>query len=195
MPELNSTRPPNGQHDPPARPQPSDGDVDQTTLSSEPYASVFWQCDCPPHRRFAQVTIGWSVVEAPKGRVIASGAWGFQRSVSEGTGRRAAERELVEEPVGVLYQTPTKLERELNEQIERLLADYFLVLTHRLFFGQCSQLAQNQSGWPGPDVPTVDMLFVFGPTLPKFVGRVCYTPLSAHLAFDFFEFPRGVLAS
>jgi hypothetical protein len=78
---------------------------------------------------------------------------------------------FVEEAIGALYPQPTELQREVNARCERLIADYLLLFSNRALFGpKFGMLPAIPAG-----ASTTDVLLIYGPALPKFIGRVCYS--------------------
>jgi hypothetical protein len=119
-----------------------------------------------------EVAFGWSVGDDSGG--FEASSWGFRSKFPPAQEPVILPLPPVEEPHGLLYAEPSDTEKTTNERIERLLADNLLVFAHRVLFGQCRDAlrAVRYSGNP------VDVLLVFGPTLPKLIGRLCYTHLS-----------------
>ncbi len=139
------------------------------------YASAFWHCEPQLEAGHVNVTIGWSfplVMATEYGSIeYRSGATKFRSRCIAAGPRQEGLLPFVEEPLGVLYAKPTKAEEEWNAHCERLVADYLLFFVHRVLFGQSRQ------NWPevrgSPDI--LDNVLVFGPALPKFRGRICYS--------------------
>lgn len=132
------------------------------------YAAVYWLFGPDWSTGRLEVALGWFV------HPNATGSWGFTCESPVGGGTAIGPWPAVEESRGILFPAATDSERVTDVQVERLLADHLLLFSHRVLFGQ----AQT----PLPDVKfdgsPVDVLLVFGPTLPKFVGRLCYTHMN-----------------
>jgi hypothetical protein len=100
-----------------------------------------------------------------------SGAWTLRTNLRTQEQVALAILSPVEETHGAMFHKPTDFEERLNAHVERLISDWLLFLAHRMLFGQCRALEPNIPG-------TTDLLLILGPTLPKFVGRICYSNLS-----------------
>lgn len=137
------------------------------------YGSVFWLAENSADNRSLTVTIGWSL---PKDHPYdyLSKAWQFNVDSLPETDGWKFWLPGVEEPLGVAFAEPSEAQYKTNEHCERLIADYLLLFAHKALFRQCEKTLP----YPDDQLQEVDTLLVWGPTLPKFVGRVCYSHFS-----------------
>jgi len=138
------------------------------------YASAFWSFARFADSKEARITIGWSM---PLGGLeFRSGATTFVTKFGGVEPVQDSGLPFVEESLGIVHHMPSLEEEEWNAHLERLAADYLLFFVHRALFGQCRRMWEHLAGGQmhgEPDV--VDNAFIFGPTLPKFRGRICYS--------------------
>lgn len=146
------------------------GDSIETAATGQQtrYAAVYWVCDPNWSKERFEVALGWFV--HPR----ASGSWGFACESFVGGSTATGPWPAVEEPRGILFPAATDSDRVTDVQVERLLSDHLLLFAHRVLFGQ-ARTALPEVKYDGSPV---DLLLVFGPTLPKFVGRLCYTHMN-----------------
>lgn len=131
------------------------------------YAAAYWVCLPNWSTGRFEVAFGWAISRD------VGGSWGISFD-SAGHDLPVGPWPEVEEPRGILFPAATASERVVDEGVERVISDHLLLLAHRVLFGQARN-ALPHVNFPGPPV---DLLLVFGPTLPKFVGRLCYTHMS-----------------
>jgi hypothetical protein len=132
------------------------------------YASAFWLPDYDLETGSLRLTIGWAM-QLEGSRDHESGGWTLRSSMPPKPVRLKNILSLVEETHGVVFRRPTEYEEEINTHADRLISDWLLFLMHRMLFNQCRKLDSR--------IPegAVDVFLLYGPALPKFVGRVCYS--------------------
>jgi hypothetical protein len=126
------------------------------------YGSAFWLCDHDVEMNVLRVTIGWALQDH-------SGALGLCSSIPFREPRSAGILSAVEETQGAIFHKPSDFEEQMNAHAERLTSDWLMFLTHRMLFNQCKGI---DSSIPSGET---DIFMVYGPILPKFAGRVCYS--------------------
>ena len=139
-----------------------------------PYASAFWSFERCRDAEEAKITIGWSMPLG--GMEFRSGATTFRTKFGGPESGQDSVLPFVEEPLGIVHHKPTSEEEEWNSHLERLAADYLLFFVHRALFGQCRRMWDRlASGQLKGEPDVVEQVLIFGPTLPKFRGRICYS--------------------
>jgi hypothetical protein len=132
------------------------------------YASIFWCVEETQKPNEKLVVVGYSFPDDKKGK----GAWDFKyKYESDLTTDGYTSLEYVEEPIGIMVPLLSKTETGVNESLERLIADQIMIFIHRALFGQFTEAFELID----PKIPPVDIVLVYGPLLPKLVGRICYT--------------------
>ncbi len=131
------------------------------------YASLFWFVGETSFRGELPVTIGWSIERGPDSR---SGAWRFGLHLPTVPQVPFKPMADVEDAYGVLHRVPSAVQNEANAHLERELADRLLVFLHRVLLGQRITLPALEDNFE-----PVDVALLWGPTLPKLVGRLCYS--------------------
>jgi hypothetical protein len=146
-------------------------EIDLGLDKPRPYAGAFWFFDRSHDQTEVKISIGWAM---PFFGDYESGALTIRTKSNSGTETIEPFLPFIEEALGVVHNSPSTTERDLNAHFERLAADYLLFLVHRVLFGQCKRIWSGVCG----DPDTVDEMLLFGPALPKFRGRIGYTHLS-----------------
>ena len=134
------------------------------------YASVFWRNRMVEDKNTISANIGWSI-PSTSGDQLESGSIVITNRIDAVTEPTVNLLPIVEEAIGIVHPKPSKRQQERDERYERLVADYLLFMMHRAFFGQCDEFfgpAMKNAG-------TCDVILYFGPILPKFIGRICYS--------------------
>ena len=136
------------------------------------YASLFWFHGSTSSEGTLPVTIGWSI---GGGRAQwRQGAWQFALRLPAMPQVPFRPMADVEDVYGVLHRIPSESQRVANESLEREIADRSLIFLHRVLLGQRKiPLAGVEE-----DFDSVDIALLWGPTLPKLIGRLCYSHFS-----------------
>jgi hypothetical protein len=142
----------------------------------EPYASALWLADYDSEAGMLRLTFGWAMKLDEQFLDHESGAWTLSVRVREGASCDTGLSGIlspVEETRGIVFHKASDLEEEINSQAERILADWLTFLTNRMLFNRCQTIDRDV-----PQNRVTDILLIYGPTLPKYVGRVCYSNFS-----------------
>jgi hypothetical protein len=146
-----------------------------TLFDTTEYASLFWFYEASAaaeSRGTLCVTTGWSV--GGGGAAWRQGAWRFALQLPAKPQLPFRPMADVEEVYGVLHRILSPSQKEANELLEREIADRVLIFLHRVLLGQKGILLQGLE----KNFESVDLAMLWGPTLPKLVGRLCYTHFS-----------------